>query len=72
MKLTRDDRKFLRTIRIDPEPTPAQVMQDVLSELPEGRGPALFLISPTSAKAIVEEYGELTLETWARWRLQHP
>lgn len=63
LKLTRDDRELLRTLRIDPEPTVQEVMFDEMSR-PMDHSPTKVAISSGLARAIIKEFGELTFETW--------
>lgn len=62
---TRDDRKWLRSIEIDPEPTAYEVMFDALSDTTMML-PSHIIISQELARKVLAEFGELTIETvWA-------
>ena len=67
LKLTRDDREFLRSIDVDPEPTDYETMIDVLTA-PGQYEPPSFIISQELARAVIKEYGELNWENFMRFR----
>lgn len=68
LKFTRDDREYLRSIHIDPKPSVAETMEDVLFSSPgPGCGPTTFVISAELAREVVKEYGELNWENFQRY-----
>lgn len=65
LKLTRDDRKWLRSLRIDPQESVEEAMFDVINAPPKYL-PNKIIISHELARKVLAEYGELTIETvWA-------
>lgn len=64
---TYNDRRLLRSLHIDPEPT---LLDDVVDTL---NAPSVFLpnqivIGQLEARQIIERYGDLTIENWAKNR----
>lgn len=70
--LNYNDRRFLKQIGVDPEPTDFQVMEDLIRAPPQYL-PQVVYLTQEAANQIVEQYGELTMETfaiWMGWRIE--
>lgn len=65
IKFTRDDRRFLRDMYIDPQATIAEDMYDVITA-PTQYEPQALLITKKTAEAVIKEFGKLTWKNyWA-------
>lgn len=59
------DRKFLRSIKIDPEPTSEEIVIDALSE-PTQYIPDAVVVTAELARKVRQEFGSLTVQNvWA-------
>lgn len=67
LKLSYNDRQFLRQLNIDPE------VKDLVQseEHCAGSRCTTILISATEAKQIIAEYGELNFETYTAYKIKH-
>lgn len=66
--LTARDRRFLRELCIDPEPTVLEQQIDILTAPRAQWAEPQIIISDEIARAIIAQYGELSLETYEKWR----
>lgn len=68
LKFDGEDRRFLRMLRINSEPTPEEIVIDALSE-PTQYIPDTIIVTNRLAKLVIEEFGSLTPENiWAYLR----
>lgn len=64
--LTYNDRRFLRSIHIDPESTLLEDAQDILQAPPQFL-PQVVYLSHEAYADIKAKFGEVNMETWAKW-----
>lgn len=67
---TRDDRRFLRDMNIDPESTIQEDMFDAITA-PGQYAPTTILVSAALARKVIAEFGELTFDTWWAYHRKH-
>lgn len=67
-KLTRDDRTFLHSMRVDPECSGIETITDAIHQQAYGSANTdSIVVSDGVAKAVVDAYGELNFDTLLRY-----